>query len=71
MHLVTTCAEEVLHHKAGSGRVNYCWSSPAESFLFPCPAELMTILLCLMTLEVVQLPTPWLYIYVVYIDSDI
>jgi hypothetical protein len=28
-------------------RVNYCWSSPAQSFLIPGPAGLMTIFLCL------------------------
>jgi hypothetical protein len=37
------------------GRVNCCWSSPAESFLVQGPAELITIFFCFKALGVVQL----------------
>jgi hypothetical protein len=33
--------------------VNCCWSSPAQSFLFPCSAGLRTIFHCLTVLGVV------------------
>jgi hypothetical protein len=35
-----------------SGRVHYCWPSPAQSFLVPSPTGLLTILYYLTTLEV-------------------
>jgi hypothetical protein len=35
--------------------VNCCWPSPAQSFLVPSPAGLMTILFCLTTLRVIEL----------------
>jgi hypothetical protein len=38
-----------------SGEVNCCWSSPAQSFLVPSPAGLMTIFYSLTTLGDVQL----------------
>jgi hypothetical protein len=36
-----------------AGRINWCWSSPAQSLLVPSPAGLMTIFYCLMMLR------PW------------
>jgi hypothetical protein len=32
-----------------SARVKCCWASPAQQFLVPCPAELMTVSYCLTT----------------------
>jgi hypothetical protein len=38
-----------------SVRINFCWSSPAQSFFLSSTAGFMTILYCLVTLGVVQL----------------
>jgi hypothetical protein len=37
-------------NKVGSHRLNYCWPSPAQSFLVPITAGLVKIFYCLMTL---------------------
>jgi hypothetical protein len=36
------------------GRVNYCWTSPAQTLLVPSPVVLMAIFYCLTTLGIVQ-----------------
>jgi hypothetical protein len=38
----------------GSGRITYCWASPAKQFFVPSSAELMTTFFCLTTLGVVE-----------------
>jgi hypothetical protein len=40
---------------SGSGRVNLCWSSPAQSFLVPIPTGIITVCYCLTSLGVVKL----------------
>jgi hypothetical protein len=45
----------VFSDRVGLSRVNCCWSTPAQSFLVPCPPGLMTIFYCPTTLGVVQL----------------
>jgi hypothetical protein len=41
----TFSARRILLDLYWIGRVNYCWPSPAESFLVPSPAGLLTIFL--------------------------
>jgi hypothetical protein len=45
----------VFSGRVGSGRVNCCWLTPAQSFLVPVSARLMTIFYCPTTLGVVKL----------------
>jgi hypothetical protein len=44
-----------LWRENGSAVYNFCWSSPAQSFLFPSQAELMTEFYCLTNMGVVKL----------------
>jgi hypothetical protein len=50
----TECLMLTVAHLVGSCRVNCCWPSPAQSFLVPFPAGLMTTFFCLMAIGFVR-----------------
>jgi hypothetical protein len=53
-----------------SGRINCCWSSPAQSLLVPGPVGLMTIFFCIPTLEFAQLGSEWMECYLLFIYTS-
>jgi hypothetical protein len=61
-------SQEYNHRVCGMGKpnwlvgcVNCCWSSLAQPFQVPTPAEHTTVFYCLTTLEIVQLLLPNAY----------